>query len=125
MIIFLLSYNNIRIITNICIICLRRSISTSEEPHAPQIKRDDELQQDVGGAYAGPFNEGEELRLVCQVHGGDITPASQVTGLTMSLFSPGRPLPSVFWYVDDQAVPGRTHTQPGKDVVVNRLRYSV
>lgn len=76
MIIFLLSYNNIRIITNICIICLRRSISTSEEPHAPQIKRDDELQQDVGGAYAGPFNEGEELRLVCQVHGGDITPAS-------------------------------------------------
>lgn len=37
----------------------------------------------------------------------------------------GRPLPQVFWYVDDQAVPGRTHTEPGKDVVVNRLRYSM
>ena len=41
-----------------------------EEPHAPQIKRDDEVQQDVGGAYAGPFNEGEELKLLCEVHGG-------------------------------------------------------
>ena len=41
-----------------------------EEPHAPQIKRDDELRQDVGGAIAGPFNEGEELKLLCEVHGG-------------------------------------------------------
>ena len=41
-----------------------------EEPHAPQIKRDDEQRQDVGGAFAGPFNEGEELKLLCEVHGG-------------------------------------------------------
>ena len=41
-----------------------------DEPHAPQIKRDDETRPDVGGAYAGPFNEAEELRLVCEVHGG-------------------------------------------------------
>ena len=27
--------------------------------------------QDVGGAYAGPFNEGEELKLLCEVHGGN------------------------------------------------------
>ena len=44
----------------------------SEEPHAPQIKRDTDIQQDVGGAYAGPFNEGEELKLVCEVHGGKL-----------------------------------------------------
>ena len=43
---------------------------SAEEPHAPQIKRDTDIQQDVGGAYAGPFNEGEELKLVCEVHGG-------------------------------------------------------
>ena len=42
-----------------------------DEPHAPQIKRDDETRPDVGGAYAGPFNEAEELRLVCEVHGGE------------------------------------------------------
>ena len=42
----------------------------------------------------------------------------------INISAAGRPLPQVFWYVDDQAVPGRTHTEPGKDVVVNRLRYS-
>ena len=68
MIIFLLSNNNIRIIT-------RQDWDINfhffaEEPHAPQIKRDDELRQDVGGAFAGPFNEGEELKLLCEVHGG-------------------------------------------------------
>ena len=46
------------------------SLICTEEPHAPLIKRDDDQQQDVGGATAGPFNEGEELRLVCEVHGG-------------------------------------------------------
>jgi hypothetical protein len=40
----------------------------AEEPHAPQILEDD--MSDVRGAYAGPFNEGEELKLQCQVHGG-------------------------------------------------------
>ena len=25
---------------------------------------------DILGAYAGPFNEGEDLKLICQVHGG-------------------------------------------------------
>lgn len=77
-----------------------------EEPHAPQIKRDDEQRQDVGGAFAGPFNEGEELRLICEVHGG-------------------RPLPQVYWFVDGRKVTGKTQIEPGKDVVVNRLRYSM
>ena len=37
----------------------------------------------------------------------------------------GRPLPSVFWLVDDQQVHGKTHIEPGKDVVVNKLKYNV
>lgn len=40
----------------------------SEEPHAPRILHEDTT--DVAGAYAGPFNEGEDLKLICQVHGG-------------------------------------------------------
>ena len=78
MIIFIFSNNYIRIIATICIYFTSISEEKSftnveiilEEPHAPQIKRDDEVQQDVGGAYAGPFNEGEELKLLCEVHGG-------------------------------------------------------
>merc|ERR1719342_2047391 len=85
---------------------MKLNLTVVEEPHAPQIKRDDEILQDVGGAYAGPFNEGEELKLLCEVHGG-------------------RPLPSVFWLVDDQQVHGKTHIEPGKDVVVNKLKYNV
>ena len=40
----------------------------SEEPHAPRILHEDST--DVAGATAGPFNEGEDLKLICQVHGG-------------------------------------------------------
>ena len=83
MIIFLFSNNNIRIITSPAINNLTSVLSVllsllvthhclfPEEPHAPQIKRDDEQRQDVGGAFAGPFNEGEELKLLCEVHGGN------------------------------------------------------
>ena len=28
------------------------------------------LKFELGGAFAGPFNEGEELKLLCEVHGG-------------------------------------------------------
>ena len=48
--------------------CKTELVVVAEEPHAPQIL-EDEL-TDVRGAFAGPFNEGEELRLLCQVHGG-------------------------------------------------------
>ena len=83
MIIFLFSNNNIRIITSPTInnftsvlsvllsLLVTHHYQFPEEPHAPQIKRDDEQRQDVGGAYAGPFNEGEELKLLCEVHGGN------------------------------------------------------
>ena len=37
----------------------------------------------------------------------------------------GRPLPEVYWIVDGRKVEGKTQIEPGKDVVVNRLRYSV
>ena len=47
---------------------LEMLIYFSEESHAPQILEDD--LSDVRGAYAGPFNENEELKLQCQVHGG-------------------------------------------------------
>ena len=40
------------------------------------------------------------------------------------LFS-GRPSPTVFWYVDDQIVNGKTQVEPGKDIVVNKLRYAM
>ena len=71
MIIFLSSNNSIRIITPEFALLFVSDLSTLEEPHAPQIKRDDDILQDVGGAYAGPFNEGEELKLLCEVHGGN------------------------------------------------------
>ena len=41
------------------------------------------------------------------------------------MMSPGRPLPVVYWYVGDQLEEGRTQTEPGKDVVVNKLRYKM
>ena len=63
------SNHNIRIITR-AEITADNSLIVPEEPHAPQIKRDHDVIQDVGGAYAGPFNEGEELKLLCEVHGG-------------------------------------------------------
>ena len=63
------SNHNIRIITR-AVITADNSLIVPEEPHAPQIKRDHDVIQDVGGAYAGPFNEGEELKLLCEVHGG-------------------------------------------------------
>ena len=94
-----------------------------EEPHAPQIKRDDEQRQDVGGAFAGPFNEGEELRLICEVHGGNLTRAGEY--YFTRLCCTGRPLPQVYWFVDGRKVTGKTQIEPGKDVVVNRLRYSM
>ena len=45
--------------------------------------------------------------------------------LLTAMMSPGRPLPVVYWYVGDQLEEGRTQTEPGKDVVVNKLRYKM
>ncbi|XP_023326509.1 protein turtle [Eurytemora carolleeae] len=82
---------------------MKLNLTIVEEPHAPQIL-EDEL-TDVRGAFAGPFNEGEELRLLCQVHGG-------------------RPAPSVFWYIGDDIVDESFNRVPGRDIVTNRLRYT-
>ena len=47
-----------------------------------------------------------------------------INHLTIPLFL-GRPLPTVFWYVDDERVEGNTQVEPGKDIVVNKLRYTM
>ena len=48
------------------------NLHVAEEPQAPLIVHDDHENTIVGGSYAGPFNEGEDLKLVCQVHGGEV-----------------------------------------------------
>ncbi|CAB4064652.1 unnamed protein product [Lepeophtheirus salmonis] len=60
--------------------------------------------KDVNGAVAGPYNQGDELQLICDVVGG-------------------RPRPSVTWWMNGKLIDATFEIEHRRESVVNKLRY--
>ncbi|XP_071744749.1 neural cell adhesion molecule 2 isoform X2 [Lepeophtheirus salmonis] len=60
--------------------------------------------KDVNGAIAGPYNQGDELQLICDVVGG-------------------RPRPSVTWWMNGKLIDATFEIEHRRESVVNKLRY--